>query len=268
MVGIASQVVFGVARVKTTFDGESSHAPRTGHGTGFWLDSGKGLAFVTNRHNLDASLWAPPRSDLSLLDVQLEYRHCEEGAAFPDTRFFSVQNLSTALKMHATADCAAIIDPQVQKPSEFATPLSFRIKDIADEQFFREHVRIMDFASFIGFPGSGKDVWWDQRATHPIARLATIASLPDAPFVNDAIKTADVTLVSGMSFSGSSGSPIILHLKADTVWEQHRVKPRVLGIMSGHLQDRESLHPMFQHTGLSYFTRSTSILQLFDASPG
>jgi hypothetical protein len=42
------------------------------------------------------------------------------------------------------------------------------------------------------------------------------------------------------------------------------VKPKVLGIMSGHWWDEEPPEGMFYHSGLSYFTRSTAILELID----
>jgi hypothetical protein len=263
MAGIRAEIVFTVARVKAQFEDDIGNTPNR-VGTGFWVSRGDDIAFITNRHILDPTMQCQPRRNLKLSEVQLEHRRIEDGVAFPETAFFPVQSLDAALRMHPDADCAALMNPQVQKPSNFPLALSIDIKDLADERWLREDVQLMDFASFIGFPGSGEHLWWDQRANHPIARLATIASLPDAPFVNKAIATADVTLVSGMSFSGSSGSPIISHLKAESPWTQHRRPPKVLGIMSGHLVESSPAHPMFQHTGLSYFTRSTSILQLLN----
>jgi len=38
--------------------------------------------------------------------------------------------------------------------------------------------------------------------------------------------------------------------------------PTILGIMSGHWWDVAKEPEMFRHSGLSYFTRSTSILEL------
>ena len=126
----------------------------------------------------------------------------------------------------------------------------------------------MDFVSFIGYPGSNGLGWWDQRWNTPIARMATIASNPAVPFTHDSISTADVTLVSGLSFSGSSGSPVLLHQKglrtSGLVVDPAFTPAMLLGIMSGHWWDVTEKPAMFKHSGLSYFTRATSISLLLD----
>ncbi len=106
----------------------------------------------------------------------------------------------------------------------------------------------------------------------PIARIAYIANESSKPYNNSAIKTSDVTLVSGLSFGGSSGSPVILMPKGigiPTSFSPH-VIPKIIGIMSGHARDilldpriPENSSPLLSaYSGLSYYTRSTSILEL------
>lgn len=128
----------------------------------------------------------------------------------------------------------------------------------------------MDLISFLGFPGSGASHWWDQTWHTPIARQAGIASWPHIPFCNSEIKTSDVTLVSGLSFSGSSGSLVLLHEKGippGDILDPMYAPPTILGIMSGHWWEPSAEPTMFHHSGLSYYTRSTSILELLALIP-
>jgi hypothetical protein len=124
----------------------------------------------------------------------------------------------------------------------------------------------MDAASFIGFAGNKDSQWWDQLWRLGIARTVNIASVPGIPFTHADLKTSDVTLVAGLSFSGSSGSVVILHEKSlkvgDGLVNPHYVPPKVIGIMSGHWWDIGAEPGLFLHSGISYFTRSSSVLSL------
>lgn len=160
------------------------------------------------------------------------------------TKFFRVENLGEALIRHETADCAAIRGPKFSRPAEFALgPQGFRFDALADEEFLANSAQIMDAASFIGFPQSEGASWWDTRTNQPIARMVSLASLPGQPFVNATLpKTLaeNVALVSGLSFAGSSGSPLILHSKGFKVTPPlavtggSYVPAKIIGLMSGH----------------------------------
>jgi hypothetical protein len=120
----------------------------------------------------------------------------------------------------------------------------------------------LDNISFIGFPGED---WEDRILKLPIARSAVIASLPHLSHSNDKMKTTDVTLATGFSFGGSSGSPVILNQKSFPVGA-HLINPnyvpsKLIGIMSGHWNDAEKRD---EHKGISYYTRSTSLLSLIE----
>ena len=120
--------------------------------------------------------------------------------------------------------------------------------------------------------------WWDETWTLPIVRDATIATLPRIAFTNKAIRGDDVLLVSGLSFSGSSGSPVFTHRResltnhfSPSTMERPLPQldvtyPKLIGIMSGHFRTKSVSGPeipaMLRHGGLSYLTRSTAILEL------
>jgi len=122
---------------------------------------------------------------------------------------------------------------------------------------------------FIGYPGLRGQPWWDQAAELPIARVATLASIPAIEFRNEAVKTAEVLLVSGLSFSGSSGSPVFNKRKGifpgGDVHDPSYVPSKIIGIMSGHFWENPDASPdMFRHSGLSYMTKATAITALIE----
>ncbi len=269
MSGVNRSVVYSVARIRCTFNNSTTGLTETFRDTGFWVGQRARRAFVTNRHTLDKSFSSERRDDLELAGIEIELRHLEGDIAYNETRFFSINNFQSCYWLHPTADCAVLVDPEFTSPREFADRLPLSLDAIADAEFLRGKAQLMDFVSFIGFPGHDDDPWWDQQANVPIARMASIASTPERSFVNSAIKSDDVVLLSGLSFAGSSGSPVFLHrkgIRATPPLVADFVPATLIGLMSGHSMEAGPMPEMLRHTGLSYFTRSTSILELLDES--
>lgn len=138
------------------------------------------------------------------------------------------------------------------------------------EEFNRNQIKIMEPAIFIGFPGTNGRHWWDESWKLPVIRQCTLASWPAIPFTNSQIQTTDVLLVSGLSFSGSSGSPVFVMNRGlypggdiqDSGWRP----ARLIGVMSGHFWEDTQTPAMFAHSGLSYLTRSTSIIEILQSA--
>jgi hypothetical protein len=266
MSGIPKNVVYCVTRIQCTFSDGIGHGRDIG-GTGFWVGDGASKPlFVTNRHNVDASIWEQNPHDLKLVKVRLELRKRDaQSELLDETAFFELLDFAQFLRVHPTADCAVLTDARGVIPPEYKSVTPLDISMLADGPRLSANAQMMDLVSFVGFPGK-TCAWWDDAANLPIARLAALASDPGRPFSNKAIRTSDVGLVSGLSFSGSSGSPLFLHEKGIRVGEGlsggGHVPPQVVGIMSGHMQNDEPTEEVLNHTGLSYFTRSTSILEL------
>jgi hypothetical protein len=259
MTGISKEVVFTVSRIRTTFVNDIGNPPRMGSGTGVFLRGRSGkLAFVTNRHNVDPSMklgagWA-------LQDVDLLVRLHEAGAPVQETKWARLAMNRTRVLVADAGDVAALADLESVGPLGNFGYKALNVKLATDESFARD-TQIMDPISFIGYPGLAGQPWWDEKWETPIARTATIASDPAIPFTNSSVYASDVTLVAGLSFSGSSGSPVFTHAKPGVVGAE---PPMLVGIMSGHLlDDPSSSHPM-RHSGLSYYTRATSIAKVLD----
>lgn len=265
MTGINKAIGAAVYRIYTNFADDLGNI-RSGFGTGFWLLlDDKRPVFVTNKHNVDPSINFPGGS-LRLTAVSVDLRSLVDQAKIMKVELVD----RNCIHCSPTADCAILLNPRLNIPSDgmnYTVPFYVLRNDLADQKFFEDHVQMMDAASFIGFAGNPGEEWWDQEISFPIARSATVSSLPHKSFVNKSIRTSDVTLVSGFSFQGSSGSPVFLHQKGIRTGPGlagHHVPPKVIGIMSGHFREAGKEAAMFQHTGLSYYTRSTSILELID----
>lgn len=215
--------------------------------------------------------------------VQIALRR---GQTEDETRFFTVNLKRTDLRLADDgSDCAAFLKPtfdELDDTSEFKNSGCFAARhEITDADWLANEIDLMDFASFVGFAG-GKNretdqrvQWWDHARNLPIARFATIASLTDKSFTNENLLTKNVGVVSGLSFEGSSGSPLIAHHKGIQAGQTLRIQrppgmqvgfernsytaAKLIGIMSGHWNDTG--WPA-AHSGLSYYTRSDSILNL------
>jgi len=270
MTGINPQIVFAVSRVRAVFRDGVGNAV-TIMGTGFFLRSEAGTAiFVTNRHNLDPSLKL--NTDYSLASVGILLRRHDGTNFVADTQFFEV-DLGASRLLHAPdADVSAIVAPVfINQSQNFLYFTINRQRNVADQAFLESKVFLMDLVSFFGYPGTSNTQWWDTNWNAAIARSASLASWPNLTFTNPGIPTADVTLVSGLSFSGSSGSLVMLHEKGirpgGDIVDPTYAPPTLLGIMSGHWREPGDEPEMFRHSGLSYFTRSTAILDLLQAVP-
>jgi hypothetical protein len=282
--GMLRAAAFAATRIRPRFtDGFGNHAPPDGSdaaATGFWVVTGSeppDFILVTNKHVVDQRLSSPGTSRrLSSVEVELRRVSADAELDVPrETRFFRVANLDACLFVAETADCAIFCNPMWEgDASDFAhtTAVSENILGTTDAfEQERGELEFCDPVAFIGFPSTRESKWWDQKWKLPIAREASIASLPDHPFENEGIRTSDVVLLSGLSFGGSSGSPVFTHRKHvvtnaqmfDPWMGSVAVRePVLVGIMSGHFDVPNELPEMFRHSGLSYMTRSTAIVEM------
>lgn len=263
MSGINPDIFTAVCRLQVHFSDGLGNSKKI-YGTGFWVKSDADNFFITNRHNIDPTLKLGSSTSFKLDKVYLQMRRMIGKSMLPEADFFRIEDVDRSVVVHSTSDVVAFKNPKIKCDGYGFN--WFSKNEIADSDYLCKLVLPMDIASFIGYPGlKGKD-WWDQQWQLGVARVVNIASNPAFSFTNPGIKTSDVALVSGLSFSGSSGSPVILHQKGFKATPPMQVmgyvEPKLIGIMSGHWWGEEDSENIFFHSGLSYFTRSTSILEL------
>lgn len=269
MVNLNPNLVWCVNKIRTTFSDEIGNQ-KSGYGTGFWLSVGEHNVFVTNRHNVDPSLKFPDREAFKLQSVEIELRLWTQGVVLPHTQLFPVEEFSGVLHCSSSADCAIFVNPVLTGRNQevFPYPTIIKTKDlVSTSDFGAGRIESMEPAVFLGFPGAGGKHWCDEEWNMPVARQCVLASVPSIPFTSQYVTTEDTVLVSGLSFSGASGSPVFLPPRGlapggdihDPNW-----RPGLLiGLMSGHFWESDAETPkMFFHSGLSYLTRSSSILDL------
>ncbi len=264
MSGINPLVVFSISQIRMTFR-DSIGNSKTPVGSGFFLQSEGGTPiFVTNRHNLDPSLKLG--ADYTLVSASIMLRQYDGNNFTAATQFVDIDLSATAIIHSEDADVSALVAPVfIERPPEYWFFSINGKSSLADQAFFETKVLVMDLISFLGYPGTASSQWWDTTWNTPIARLASLASWPHIPFSNPQILTADVTLVSGLSFSGSSGSLVMLHEKGiapGAIVDPKYAPATIIGIMSGHWWEPSAEPQMFHHSGLSYYTRSTAISEL------
>jgi hypothetical protein len=163
MSGINPGVFLAVCRVLVDFHDGIGNA-RTISGTGFWVRSGGNDCFVTNRHNLDPSIKLGATTQLRLKGVSLQVRlQSTPGNWRPDTCFVAVDNLEGSLKLHPSADVAALVNPSLRPDNAMIGHSTFNFEELGSRKFLMESVNPMDVASFVGFPGREGRPCWDKN---------------------------------------------------------------------------------------------------------
>lgn len=266
MSGINQSVVLDVSRIRVLFRDDIGNA-KTVTGTGFWLKHEGERVFVTNKHNVDPTLKLGSSITYVLESCDIELRLFSGQNPQSATKYFSVDIVCTPPVLSADADVALFVAPKFTTTcGAYRSGDVISSDDLADAKFFVEKLALMDQASFIGYAGNTQSQWWDQQWTLGVARTVNIASVPGIPFSHHDVPTTDCMLVAGLSFSGASGSLVVLHEKSiqagPGLHNPHYVPPKIIGIMSGHWWDAARSPAMFQHSGLSYLTRSTAVLAL------
>lgn len=272
-----SQFLYSIVQIEMVFLDDLGNASPKINGTAFWIRGADGKPLlVTNKHNFYPAMKSTDYEGYKLVALKIQFREKQHGIFLKNIKFFEVDLKSLTGLAHKSADVALVIIPESQLLSELQNygHTAIAYTEIANEKFFLESTEILDSLAFLGYPQK----WFDAESHTPIAREANIASDPKKSFINAEIKTQDVTLVTGLSFGGSSGSPVVLLPKGTPYVQIHDYKyigPKIIGIMTGHardlklapqvpedditLKDKPLLGP---YSGLSYYTRSTAIHDL------
>lgn len=275
MSGLNIDFCLSICRLKALFADDIGNS-QTITGTGFWMTSPCGnRVFITNQHNIVLGYYREEYKNYSLKKIEIELRDYSINKFSPTPKMFAVYNYDCILS--PKSDVAILHDVSFFGPIDNFRYISpDALQWLADDLFFHKYCGITQEVSFLGFP-HGK---FDEDGNLPIAGHAIFASIPNRSFRNQHIKTDDIILVDGRSFKGSSGSPVITFPRGTSIRvdvggpcnTSDYCPQKIVGIMSGHLhQDGQWIPDLdvkredfLNHSGKSYFTRSTSILKLFD----
>ena len=270
-----TQILSIIQKVIMTFN-DASEKPEERCGSGFWISTDKNpLLFVTNKHNIEPKIKDSNYDLWSLKKLQIKCRAFDEKSQRPDeqTSIIDCTSWKRIYESDNNAPDVAILIPIF--PIKATTITNGKItpltsSSLADKHWFNSLGKIADHAYFIGFPDI---IWKNAKYEYPISRNCHISSDPYIDFTEETynnnvsgIKTKQTCLVAGLSFGGSSGSPIFTYEvgfndpTGTLNYSGRYLEPKLIGIMSGHWFDKSSSTP--HHKGISYFTKSSAILDL------
>lgn len=234
-------------------------------GTGFFVRTQPGdLWLVTNRHILDLgySESAGTAIGARLIGIRVEGFAAADGNPHILPRERVIMELAEfsgpSFPTHYDEDVACVKPLGVLLPEGGEAKVDFFVNDtdLADDAWIESKLSVSDFIVYPGFPP-----WHDQCENRPILRTGTIASDPRTNYSDEPTSKGRRVAFEGFSFAGSSGSPIIATQKGFCAGPGITVsgfrESRIVGINAGHLRA-----DMFGHSGVSYFIKSSSILEL------
>jgi len=252
MISYSRQLLLSmVQKISVKFRCDIGNAPFSVTGTGFWLVSKKGgLFFVTNRHNIDPTM-CNRSSSYSIYSITILLRAFSLVDNKPCGNVKELEHDANEVTIYYpenTADVVLLSMAELQVPSD----QNYQLTGIHESSMsnYSRKPELFDQLFFVGFPGKNRiNAAYDM----PIVRSCSIASFPEIDYSDEdkTIGRAKTCLVDGLSFGGSSGSPVIR--EANGVLE-------LFGIMSGHFLENKTWCD--SHSGLSYFTTVEAILNI------
>ena len=262
--GLTYQTIYAAARAVAVFDAPDGSTKEVS-GTAFGVEHDGKLAIVTNRHVLELNFG---RVDGKYLGFKLRHLLC-------DIRIQDAPNGSPGAVRHLIVpmshnrplfdenplnDVAVIYDAQVGNLDGSNVrhwSYCFSYTDLATDEELGNDLHPYDFLAFPGFPPG-----YDRLGLRAIIRGGTVASDPRFPYSFEEQDRGEIILYEGFSFGGSSGSPVIALPKVPPL----NVDPHpantfrrllVVGVNAGHIAAQFG-----QHSGLSYFVRSSVIRRI------
>jgi len=260
--GMNNQFLYSAYKITATF-ADSIGNVKSGIGTCFFVkNKNDAVCLVTNRHVLDINYKKRKKgedtSDYTLRKIEISGKRARSGDNYPESDIsFSVlpivefhsdikNDIACVTKLHPIDGNDAYIS--------YFIPYSF----IAHAADFEQRLVVCDFLAFPGFPE-----WHDKKENRPILRTGTISSDPRFNYSYKDLVDGNCVAYEAFSFSGSSGSPVFAVQKGPEPGPGIKFpgfrKLLFVGINAGHLNADEK-----QHSGISYFYKSTAILEVID----
>lgn len=273
--GLTHENIYAAARLTSVFElrnGETKEFP----GTAFGVACPDGeLAIITNRHLVELNYNTPYRSEYC--GFKLKHLICEIRGRNSDDGFPGIIKTLTVPMSHNEVwfddnranDVAVIFDVQSYNSdgsNDRHWDYCFELSKLATENELYSDLHPFDLLAFTGFPSG-----FDKSELRAIIRSGTVASDPRFSYTYDGEDKGEIILYEGFSFGGSSGSPVIAVPKIapkDVEFSlPHLNQDRrflVVGINAGHTLDTSHIATIPQHSGLSYFVKSSVIRRILD----
>jgi hypothetical protein len=219
----------------------------SGTGTGFVLDAGLPTALiVTNRHVVDRSYRDHRRKYVGFERTMLKLT----GRRADDSLYEFEIHPSAKVHYHRNQENdVALIECRVNRNDPDPIHWHFGLDHLADSDVY-ESLAPFDLICYSGFPEQH-----DKRTLRPILRTGRIASDPRHTYSWDHSDHGDCVAYEGFSSEGASGSPVFAPPRGASGIPDSR-HGYLIGVNAGHVLQQ------YGHSGISYFYKSTVILEM------
>ncbi len=252
--GLTRSFLYSAAKLSVRFQRDNKDYMCSG--TGFFIKKSGEVFFITNRHILDGSIfdksieWTP-------LELAIVCRNAEDRLLE-----LTISSGLEHIQFHPAAENDIAVLPLKGIPAR-SNLASAKVDYFIDldflattDEFTDGRISIGDFIAFAGYP-----YIHDRKDHRPIMRMGTIASDPACDFSASGKPEGARLLYEGFSTDGSSGSPVFALMKGlkpgpGIKFDSFR-DVRLVGINAGHFSD-----PSLPHSSLSYFYKSSAILEM------
>ncbi len=264
--GLNNDFLCAACKIEVHFE-DDLKTRKAGSGTAFFVKNSKGeICLITNRHVIDLDYKQPTAKykNFKLVQVIVHNKEKDKATGLPtDSNDLLILNHNEFVFSGKTENDVAClrnikaVDIKGKNPT-VSFWLDFAI--IADKQRLDEKLVVCDLVAFPGFPD-----WYDRKNKLAILRTGTIASDPRFDYSFSGNDDGEVIAYEAFSFGGSSGSPVFAIEKGIKVGGGltgggHR-EIMLVGVNAGHLPIQGVIE---SHSGISYFYKSTIILELIE----
>lgn len=260
--GLGKDFLYTAYRLQPIFADDIGNS-RSVSGTGFFVMNKRGeLCLVTNKHVLDPTFPRYPASwppNLTLHSIRVTGK--ANAAGMPDVEIDHV--ITGDFRCSVENDVAVGVNVKFVSGTgplviDYFIPYSL----IADKHEYATSISACDLVAFPGYPE-----WHDSLSRRPIFRSGTIASDPRYDYSFGGQAKGSCVAYEAFSFGGSSGSPVFAFQKGFPLGPGLSISgyktARLIGVNAGHFHTSEE-KAKGQHSGISYFYKSTAILELID----
>jgi hypothetical protein len=264
--GLSNDFLCAACKIEVYFE-DDLKTKKSGSGTAFIVKKTNGeICLLTNRHVVDLDYKKPTAKykNFKLVKVVIHNKKKDKTTGLPteshDLLILNHKDFIFSSKVENDVACLRNIQAIDLKGIE--PQISFFIDEamIADKQRLNEKLVVCDFVAFPGFPD-----WYDKKNNLPILRTGTIASDPRFDYSYTGSDDGEVIAYEAFSFGGSSGSPVFAIAKGIKVGGGLSGggfrEIMLVGINAGHLPIQGVTE---SHSGISYFYKSTVILELIE----
>jgi hypothetical protein len=272
--GLNNEFLYTAHKMVVTF-ADSIGNNKTIIGTCFFVQNSSGeMCLITNRHMLDIEYKDPTCKNYSIVNIDISGKSKKDNCidTLEDINF-KIILITPVYSRHPKNDVACLKNIKAESLDGRSTiaidhylPYDFLATNID----FSKNLHVCDFLAFPGFPA-----WHDKRSSRPILRTGTISSDPRFDYSYTGNDDGACVAYEAFSYGGSSGSPVFAVQKGPKpgngiIFPGFR-RLCCVGINAGHLpinyrsdETSPDAPNIKLHSGISYFYKSSIILDLID----